>query len=98
MIATLADIQRGWSHSFEDVLGLIFVLGVVGAYSLLFAFTRRPRLGWIITAAIAFAAITILIVITPHENTAAGHDPSAHAGAARTEIGSASCRGRVCHY
>ena len=68
MIATLAAIQRGWSHSFEEVFGLIFVLGVVGAYSMLFAFTRRPSLGWIITAAVAFAALTLLIVISLRES------------------------------
>lgn len=72
MLATLAGIQLRWSHSLEEVFNIIFVLGVVGAYSTLFAFTRQPRLGWIITAVIAFSAMTVLILVSPRESSAAG--------------------------
>lgn len=46
-------------------MGLAFVLAVVGAYSLLFAFTRRPWQGWAITALASFAAVTTLICVSP---------------------------------
>ncbi|EQA98029.1 hypothetical protein V475_02125 [Sphingobium baderi LL03] len=45
------------------MLNLIFFLGVVGVYSVFLACTRRPRLGWVISAAIAVALMTALILM-----------------------------------
>ncbi|MBY8825090.1 hypothetical protein [Sphingomonas colocasiae] len=60
-----------WPHHLEDMLGLVIVAAVVGAYSLLFAFTRRPWQGWAITAFVAFAAMTALIWASPTKPSAA---------------------------
>lgn len=65
MFAMLANVPVRWNHSLEDIMGLVFVAAVVGAYSLLFAFTRRPWLGWAITALVSFAAMATLICISP---------------------------------
>jgi hypothetical protein len=65
MFAMLAGVSVRWNHSLEDIMGLVFVAGVVGAYSLLFAFTRRPWLGWAITALVSFAAMATLLCVSP---------------------------------
>lgn len=41
MPGTPTDLPVHWPY-LEDMLGLVIVAAVVGAYSLLFAFTRRP--------------------------------------------------------
>jgi hypothetical protein len=58
-------LSLNWPHHLEDMLGLVIVAAVVGAYSLLFALTRRPWQGWAITALVAFAAMTALIWASP---------------------------------
>lgn len=65
MLSGATDWSLRWNYSLEDILGLVFVAAVVGAYSLMFAITRKPRRGWILTACISFTVMAALIVASP---------------------------------
>lgn len=78
MPGTPMDLAVHWPHHLEDMLGLIIVAAVIGAYSLLFALTRRPWQGWAITALVAFATMTMLIWASPTRHaTTIGAPPPA---------------------
>lgn len=77
MSAVFSNLAASWGYNLHEMLGIIFVLGVVGAYSTLFAFTRRPWLGWAITAAITLVSMAILIMISPRVDPVPGDKPTA---------------------
>lgn len=48
-------------HGLDEMMSFIFVLGVVGAYSILFALTRTPRTGWAFIGLLSLASMAGLI-------------------------------------
>lgn len=52
----------GWSYTLEDSMGLVFVLGVITAYSLKFAFTRPRGLAWLSLGLLAVIAMGLLLL------------------------------------
>ncbi len=68
MLRELAGSSLRWNYSLEEILGLILVAAVVGAYSLMFALTRKPWRGWIIAACVSFTLMTALISASPPQS------------------------------
>ncbi|HWV61660.1 MAG TPA: hypothetical protein VN034_13440 [Sphingopyxis sp.] len=68
MLREVAESSLRWTYSLEEILGLILVAAVVGAYSLMFAVTRKPRRGWIVTAFVSFTLMAALISASPPES------------------------------
>src|SRR3546814_9446795 len=48
-------------HGLEEMMSFILILGVVGAYNLLFALTRTSRIGWALTGLLSLAGMAGLI-------------------------------------
>lgn len=71
MLSEVAESSLRWNYSLEEILGLILVAGVVGAYSLLFAVTRQPRRGWAIAACVSFTLMAAMIWASPSQPRAA---------------------------
>ncbi len=67
MLSEVAESSLRWNYSLEEILGLIVVAGVVGAYSLLFAVTRQPRRGWAIAACVSFTLMAAMIWASPSQ-------------------------------
>lgn len=68
MLREWAELCLRWHYSLEDILGLILVAAVVGAYSLMFAMTRRPRRGWILAACVSFTLMAAMISASPSQS------------------------------
>jgi hypothetical protein len=68
MLREVAESSLRWNYSLEEILGLVFVAGVVGAYSLMFAVTRKPRRGWVIAACVSFTLMAALISASPPQS------------------------------
>ena len=71
MSSEVAELSLRWNYSLEEILGLILVAGVVGAYSLMFALTRQPRRGWAITACVSFTLMAAMTLASPPQPRAA---------------------------
>lgn len=71
MLREVAESSLGWNYSLEDILGLVLVAAVVGAYSLMFAMTRWPRRGWILAACVSFTLMAALILASPPQSRVA---------------------------
>ena len=67
MLSEMAESSLRWNYSLEEILGLILVAGVVGAYSLMFAVTRQPRRGWAIAACVSFTLMAAMIWASPSQ-------------------------------
>jgi hypothetical protein len=67
MLSEVAESSLRWNYSLEEILGLILVAGVVGAYSLMFAVTRQPRRGWAIAACVSFTLMAAMIWASPSQ-------------------------------
>jgi len=70
MLREWAESSLRWHYNFEDILGLILVSAVVGAYSLMFAVTRKPRRGWILAACVSFTLMAAMISASPPQSRA----------------------------
>ena len=68
MLREVGESSLRWNYSLEEILGLVFVAGVVGAYSLMFAVTRKPRRGWVIAACVSFTLMAALISESPPQS------------------------------
>lgn len=68
MLREVAESSLRWNYSLEEILGLVFVAGVVGAYSLMFAVTRKPRRGWVIAACVSSTLMAALISASPPQS------------------------------
>lgn len=68
MLSELAGSGPRWNYSLEEIFGLILVAAVVGAYSLMFAMTRKPRGGWILTACVSFTLMAAMISASPRQS------------------------------
>lgn len=72
-----------WNHQLEDIIGLVFLLGVIAAYSLKFAVTRTRRLAWLSVAMLAIMAMAVLIGLSPRASAPASSAHDDTAGEAR---------------
>lgn len=68
MLREVAESSLRWNYALEDILGLVLVAAVVGAYSLMFAMTRRPRRGWIVSACVSFTLMAAMIWASPPQS------------------------------
>jgi uncharacterized membrane protein YecN with MAPEG domain len=68
MLREVAESSLRWNYSLEDIIGLILVAAVVGAYSLMFAMTRRPRRGWILATCVSFILMAAMIWASPPQS------------------------------
>ncbi|WP_422062266.1 hypothetical protein [Sphingopyxis sp.] len=72
MLRAVAESSLRWNYSLEEILGLILVAAVVGAYSLMFAMTRQPRRGWVLAACVSFTLMAAMISASPPQSRVAG--------------------------
>jgi len=73
-MSNLAGLSLSWAYTLEEILGLVLVAGIVGLYSLLFAFTERNWRGWLVSACLAFAVMAWLIAASSSAQPAAASD------------------------
>lgn len=71
MLREVAESSLRWNYNLEDILGLVLVAAVVGAYCLMFAITRRPRRGWILATCVSFLLMAALISASPPQSRVA---------------------------
>jgi heme/copper-type cytochrome/quinol oxidase subunit 4 len=65
----IAGLSLCWKYHLEEIMGLVLVAAVAGLYSLMFAVSERNR-GWLIAACLFFATSTVLVVVSPQDDSA----------------------------
>ncbi|SKB42199.1 hypothetical protein [Sphingopyxis flava] len=73
-MSNLAGLSLSWTYTLEEILGLVLVAGIVGLYSLMFAFTERNWRGWLVSACLSFAAMAWLIAASSSAQPANASD------------------------